>query len=75
MVLPFFSDRKQAEEASVGKVGIVAMSGRRLFELTQGATLMLNPNPDRAALYPPEVSALLAEASPWIFHSGKAAAR
>ncbi|RDS78955.1 SseB protein [Dyella monticola] len=59
-VLPFFSDRKQAEEASALKVGIVAMSGRRLFELTQGATLMLNPNLDRVALYPPEISALLA---------------
>ena len=59
-VLPFFSDRKQAEEASAGKVGIVAMSGRRLLELTQGATLMLNPNLDRVALYPPEISALLA---------------
>lgn len=59
-VLPFFSDRHQAEKASAGKVGIVAMSGRRLFELTQGATLMLNPNRERVALYPPEISALLA---------------
>lgn len=60
MVLPFFSDREQAEEAAaVRKVGIVAMSGRRLLELTQGATLMLNPNKDRVALYSPEVNALL----------------
>ncbi|MBN8924886.1 MAG: SseB protein [Rhodanobacter sp. 68-29] len=59
-VLPFFSDREQAEAASAGKVGIVAMSGRRLFELTEGATLMLNPNLDGVALYPPEVKALLA---------------
>lgn len=60
MVLPFFSDRDQAEEAAaVRKVGIVAMTGRRLLELTQGATLMLNPNRDRVALYPPEVNALL----------------
>src|SRR5580698_4725069 len=58
-VLPFFSDRTQAEEASAGKVGVVAMSGRRLFELTQGATLMLNPNLDQVVLYPPEISALL----------------
>lgn len=58
-VLPFFSDRDQAEMASAGKVGIVAMTGRRLFELTQGATLMLNPNMDRMALYPPEINALL----------------
>lgn len=58
-VLPFFSDRKQAEQAAAQKVGIVAMTGRRLLELTRGATLMLNPNRDRVALYPPEVSALL----------------
>lgn len=60
MVLPFFSDREQAEEAAaVRKVGIIAMTGRRLLELTQGAALMLNPNRDRLALYPPEVKALL----------------
>jgi hypothetical protein len=58
-VLPFFSDRKQAEVAAAGKVGVVAMAGRRLFELTRGATLMLNPNGDRVALYPAEISALL----------------
>jgi SseB protein. len=58
-VLPFFSGRDQAETAAMGKVGIVAMTGRRLFELTRGATLMLNPNVDRVALYPAEINALL----------------
>ena len=58
-VLPFFSDREQAEEAAAGTVGIVAMTGRRLLELTHGATLMLNPNRDHVALYPPEVTAVL----------------
>ncbi|OOG41409.1 enhanced serine sensitivity protein SseB C-terminal domain-containing protein [Rhodanobacter sp. C05] len=59
-VLPFFSDREQAEAASVNRrVAIVAMSGRRLLELTRGATLMLNPNIDQVALYPPEIVALL----------------
>jgi SseB protein N-terminal domain/SseB protein C-terminal domain len=59
-VLPFFSDREQAEAASANRrVAIVAMSGRRLFELTRGATLMLNPNIDQVALYPPEIVALL----------------
>jgi len=57
--LPFFSDREQAEIAADGKTGIIAMSGRRLFELTRGATLMLNPNYDRLSLYPPEIRALL----------------
>lgn len=58
-VLPFFSDREQAGVASANRVAIVAMSGRRLFELTRGATLMLNPNIDQVALYPPEIVALL----------------
>ena len=58
-VLPFFSDRDQAEVAAAGKVAIVAMAGRRLFELTRGATLMLNPNRDRLTFYPPEIGALL----------------
>jgi hypothetical protein len=58
-VLPFFSDRKQAEAAAAGRAGIIAMAGRRLLELTRGATLMLNPNYDRVSLYPPEIRALL----------------
>lgn len=58
-VLPFFSDRDQAEIAAARSAGIVALSGRRLFELTRGATLMLNPNHDQMALYPPEINAIL----------------
>lgn len=58
-VLPFFSDKKQAEEAANKAALIVAMSGRDLFELTQGASLMLNPNVDAIALYPPEIKAIL----------------
>ncbi|WP_082827195.1 SseB family protein [Rhodanobacter thiooxydans] len=58
-VLPFFSDRDQAEVAAAGKVATVAMAGRRLFELTRGATLMLNPNRDQLTFYPPEIAALL----------------
>lgn len=37
----------------------MAMAGRRLFELTRGATLVLNPNLDAVVLYPPEVTAIL----------------
>ena len=58
-VLPFFTDRGQAEVAGDGKAAIVAMAGRRLFELTRGATLMLNPNRDQLTFYPPEIRALL----------------
>lgn len=58
-VLPFFSDRAQAEAPQRTDTSIVSMEGRELFELTRGATLMLNPNIDKVALYPPEISALL----------------
>ncbi|WEN13770.1 SseB family protein [Rhodanobacter sp. AS-Z3] len=58
-VMPFFTDREQAEFASTGNVGIMAMGARRFFELTRGATLMLNPNLDKITLYPPEIKALL----------------
>jgi hypothetical protein len=66
-VLPFFSDREQAEEVAARTVGVVAMTGRRLLEPTRGATLMLDPNMDYVALYPPEVpevSAVL-DGRPW----------
>lgn len=58
-VLPFFSDRTQAEQPLRAGLTIVAMAGRRLFELTRGATLVLNPNLDTVVLYPPEVTAIL----------------
>ena len=59
-VLPFFSDREQAEFAAGNVRAIVAMAGRELLEQTRGATLMLNPNVDQIALYPVEVDAILA---------------
>jgi len=58
-LLPFFSDRDEAETSAGNKFAVVSMTGRRLFELTQGATLMLNPNVDQVALYPAEIEALL----------------
>ncbi len=66
-VLPFFSDREQAEVAGGRVRAIVAMAGRELLELTRGATLMLNPNVDQIALYPPEVDAILAGQSIGLF--------
>ena len=59
-VLPFFSDREQAEVAAGNVRAIIAMAGRELLEQTRGATLMLNPNVDQIALYPAEVDAILA---------------
>lgn len=59
-VLPFFSDWEQAEVvAAAGKVMTVAMTGRRLFALTRGATPVLNPNRYQLTFYPPEIGALL----------------
>jgi len=58
-VLPFFSDMEQSEVVAGKSALSVAMSGRNLFELTRGATLMLNPNLDAVTLYPPEIATLL----------------
>lgn len=66
-VLPFFSDEAKAQFAGQERVGILSMSGRRLLELTRGATLMLNPNDDGYVLYPEEVAALLTDQPPGSF--------
>lgn len=58
-MLPFFSEKKQAEMCASMLVRVVAMSGRSFLELTRGASLMLNPNVDAISLYPPEVTAIL----------------
>ncbi|PMQ03801.1 hypothetical protein DyAD56_17975 [Dyella sp. AD56] len=60
-VLPFFSDQAKAERAlgSSTQVSVIALDGRQMFELTQGATLMLDPNDDQVTLYPEEIAALL----------------
>lgn len=58
-VLPFFSDEVQARAAAGTAATVVAMTGRELFGLTRGATLMLNPNETNCVLYPEEISALL----------------
>ena len=70
-VLPFFSDRAQALEAAAGHMDVVPILGRNLFALTQGATLMLDPNErGDCVFYPEELAALLAGGStgmaqPW----------
>lgn len=58
-VLPFFSEEAQAQAAAGSTVTIVALTGRQLFEVTRGATLMLNPNSINSMLYPEEIAALL----------------
>ena len=59
MVLPFFSDEAQARAAAGSAATVVVLTGRQLFELTRGATLMLNPNSTHCTLYPEEIAALL----------------
>lgn len=59
-VLPFFTDQAQAEVPLSPDRALISMTGRELFELTHGATLMMNPNREQATLYPAEVEALLA---------------
>jgi hypothetical protein len=59
LALPFFSDRSQAAIAAGRTAKIIAMTGRQLFELTRGATLVLNPNGTSCTLYPEEIAALL----------------
>lgn len=58
-VLPFFSDEAQAKAAAGSSATVVALMGRQLFELTRGATLMLNPNETSCTLYPEEIASLL----------------
>lgn len=59
LLLPFFTDRPEAQ-ACVGTTRkIVTVQGRQFLEATRGATLILNPNDQHCILYPEEVGALL----------------
>lgn len=60
LLLPFFTDVRQAQVASSSHVEIVKMTGRELFEATLGATLILNPNDRYCLIYPEEVQLILA---------------
>lgn len=58
-ILPFFTDVEQAHAAAQGHAKVLAMAGRLFFELTLGASLILNPNRDAVMLYPEEIRELL----------------
>lgn len=58
-VIPVFTDQVKADWAARGNVRVLAMNGRSLFDVTRGATLMLNPNDQRCTLYPKEIEYLL----------------
>lgn len=57
--LPFFTSESKAAAAAGRSARIVTCMGRELFEMTRGATLMLNPNDGGAVLYPEEIESLL----------------
>jgi len=59
-VVPVFTDEAKAKFAARGNVRVVAMMGRSLLNVTQGAVVMLNPNDARCTIYPEEISELLA---------------
>ena len=59
LLLPFFTDETKAREGIGADRAVFPTSGRVLFELTRGATLMLNPNDQGCILYPEEVVTLL----------------
>lgn len=60
LVVPVFTDEAKAELAAQGNVRVVSMLGRTLFDISRGATVMINPNDARCTLYPEEISELLA---------------
>lgn len=59
LVVPVFTDEAKATYAARGNVYVVKVNGRVLFELTRGATVMINPNDARCTLYPEEIEQLL----------------
>jgi len=58
-LLPFFTDQTKARQAGDGSAKVVEFDGRTFFELTLGATLVMNPNDRWCKLYPDEVRVLL----------------
>ncbi|QBB70705.1 SseB protein [Pseudolysobacter antarcticus] len=58
-LLPVFTDAAQSHAAAQGLHKVLVMPGRDLFELTLGATLIINPNRDAVTLYPEEIRELL----------------
>lgn len=59
LTIPVFTDAAKAAFAARGKVRIVSIAGRLLFESTKGASLTINPNDTWCTLYPEEISELL----------------
>lgn len=63
LTIPVFTDAAKADFAARGKVRIVSIPGRLLFEVTNGSSLTINPNDTWCTIYPEEISELLATGS------------
>lgn len=61
-VIPFFSSLQALERAIEGEESYMALPARPFFEMTRGATLVLNPRSDYGKeFFPDEIEALLSE--------------
>lgn len=60
LTIPVFTDKSKADFAARGKIRVVSIPGRLLFETTKGASLTIDPNDTWCTLYPEEITALLA---------------
>jgi hypothetical protein len=61
-LIPFFSSLEALRKAIDQEVNYLSLPARSLFELTKGATLMLNPKSDYGKeFFPQEIEALLSE--------------
>ena len=59
-VIPFFTSQAALRRALDQEANYVALSARELFEMTRGATLVLNPkSPHGKEFHPNEIAALL----------------
>ena len=59
-VIPFFTSQAALQRALDHEANYVALPARELFEMTRGATLVLNPkSPHGKEFYPNEIDALL----------------
>jgi hypothetical protein len=59
-IIPFFTSLAALQRAIAAETNYLAMPARSLFEITEGATLVLNPHSDHSKEFlPPEIAALL----------------
>lgn len=62
VVLPVYLDRQRAEKLSAGRVEVVGLAVRELFELSQGTTLEIVHGDVRFLLSPQSIRSILGQA-------------